>query len=324
MNKSFVTATVFSTAAVLMVAALVLPAAPRATAQEFQPHELTIAASNTSGSEMDGIWMSIRFTNGTYIGSGYTPLTFPGEPGGTYVVTAANYDGIAFAQWEDGSTQSNRTITLPADTNTTRITAQYDAGNSVSGLTPLQFNGTAGQPSLMVSAMQGSDTLNMWTLIQPNNDDDNGTQTTNATATYKVYAGNFENHVFDHWSDGNKDRIRTLTVNENTTLTAFYKAGEATIIIPQGAEDPGNAPYQPSELTVKRGVKIVVSNVDEAPHSVTSGTGPEDPTAANAFETGLMFLGGFAHIETENLHAGDYPFYCFVHPWMKGKLTVTE
>jgi plastocyanin len=237
------------------------------------------------------------------------------------MVTAANYDGIAFAQWEDGSTQSNRTITLPADTNATRITAQYDTGSSVSGLTPLQFNGSAGQPSLTVNAMQGNDTLNMWVLIQPS---DNGTQTANATATYRVYAGNFENRVFDHWSDGNKDRIRTLAVNENTTLTALYKGGEATIVIPQGAEDPGNAPYQPFELTVKRGVTIVVSNVDEAPHSVTSGTGPEDPAAANAFETGLMFPGRFAHIETESLHIGDYPFYCFVHPWMKGKLTVTE
>ena len=67
-----------------------------------------------------------------------------------------------------------------------------------------------------------------------------------------------------------------------------------------------------------------VPGVPEAPHSITSGTGPEDMAAANSFETGLLFPGSFAHIETGNLDAGDYPFYCFVHPWMKGKLTVTE
>lgn len=162
----------------------------------------------------------------------------------------------------------------------------------------------------------------MWTLIQPHND----TQTANTTsaAIYTVYAGNFENHVFDHWSDGNRNRIRTLTINENTTLTAIYKAGEASIVIPEGAEEPGHAPYQPSDLTVKKGLTIVVTNTDDAPHSVTSGTGPEDSSAGNAFEAGLMFPRSSAHIETGSLHAGDYSFYCFVHPWMKGKLTVTE
>lgn len=267
--------------------------------------------------------MSIRFMNGTYIGSGYTPLTFPVEPGVTYKVIASSYDSITFKQWENGSTDNSRTVTLTNDTNATHITAQYDMGNSLSGVTPLRFNGTDGRPSLSVNAMQGNDTLNMWTLIQPRS---NNTQTANTStaATYTVYAGNFENHVFDHWSDGSKDRIKTLTINENTTLTAFYKAGEAAIVIPEGAEEPGHSPYPPSELTVKKGVTIVVTNVDEAPHSITSGTGPEDSTAANAFDAGLILPGRFAHIETGNLDAGDYPFYCFVHPWMKGKLAVTE
>ena len=54
------------------------------------------------------------------------------------------------------------------------------------------------------------------------------------------------------------------------------------------------------------------------------GTGPEDATAANAFETGLMFEGDYAHIETADLDAAEYDYYCFVHPFMTGKLTVTE
>lgn len=69
-----------------------------------------------------------------------------------------------------------------------------------------------------------------------------------------MYAGSFENHVFDHCSDGSMDRIRTVTINENTTLMAFYKAGEAAVVVPEGAEEPGHASYQPSELTVKKGV----------------------------------------------------------------------
>ena len=319
MNRISVTSTVLSIMT-LMMAALVFTAAPAGvSAQGGTVHELTIAANDSSGKEISGMWMSIRFTNGTYIGSGYAPLTFPGEQRGTYVVIASHYDGIAFKKWEDGGTNSSRTVNLAADTNATRITAQYDMGKSISGITPLKYNST-GQPSLTVEALQGNDTLHIWTLIQP----DNGTQVANSTATYRVYAGNFENHVFDHWSDASRDRIRTITIPENTTLTAFYKASEASIVIPEGAEEPNHAPYNPSDLAVKRGVTIVVSNADEAPHSMTSGTGPEDATAANSFDTGIMFPGSFAHVETGNLQAGDYPFYCFVHPWMKGKLTVTD
>src|SRR6476619_7115189 len=109
MNMISVTSTVLSIMT-LMVAALVFTAAPaRVSAQGGPLHELTIAASDGSGKEISGMWMSIRFTNGTYIGSGYTPLTFPSEQGGTYVVTASHYNSITFKKWEDGSTNSSRT-----------------------------------------------------------------------------------------------------------------------------------------------------------------------------------------------------------------------
>lgn len=291
-----------------------------ATAQEAQEHELRIVAADASGEEISGIWTSIRAADGMYIGSGYSPLSFPGVSGDAYVVTVSDYDGMKFKQWETNSTDNPRTITLASDgTNATEVTAQYDTGKSLRGVTPLTYTGEEdGLPDLTVEAMGGNETLHIWTHIDP--------QPGNSTieATYKVYAGNFENHVFDHWSDGSRDRTRTLTISEDTTVTANYKAGESAIVIPEGAANPANPPYDPEELSVKKGVTVVVSNVDEAPHSVTAGTGPEDAAAGNAFETGLMFQGDYAHIETDRLDAGDYAYYCFVHPYMTGKLTVTE
>jgi plastocyanin len=308
--------------ATIMTATTVFATIPfKAIAQEPNFHELKIIATDTSGKEISGIWMTIRSASGTYIGSGYSPLSFPGESGNTYRVIAASYDGITFTQWEDGSTDRDRSVTLGADTNSTQVAARYDTDGSMAGVTPLEYKGADGQPSLTVKAMQGNETLNTWSVIQPLADT---TTSANAGATYRVYAGNFQNHVFDHWSDGNKDRIRTLTIGENTTITANYRAGESAIVIPEGAEERPNSPYQPTELSVSKGTTIVVSNIDDAPHSLTSGSGPEDSTAANAFDTGLLFKGNYAHIETGKLHVGDYPFYCFVHPWMKGKLTVTE
>lgn len=47
----------------------------------------------------------------------------------------------------------------------------------------------------------------------------------NADTTYKVYASNYKDRVFDHWEDGSTERIRTLTIGEATTITAYYKTG---------------------------------------------------------------------------------------------------
>jgi hypothetical protein len=98
------------------------------------------------------------------------------------------------------------------------ITATYDTGDSLRGFTSLTYTGTAEQPDLTVNAVtvHGNKTLHMWTVIDPQSTDP-------LTTTYKVYASNYKDLVFDHWNDGNADRIRTLTISENTTLTAYYK-----------------------------------------------------------------------------------------------------
>jgi hypothetical protein len=61
----------------------------------------------------------------------------------------------------------------------------------------------------------------MWTIISPHKSSEHG------TATYRVYATNgYQNLKFDHWADnGSTDRIRTLTIEENTTITAYYRMG---------------------------------------------------------------------------------------------------
>jgi len=80
--------------------------------------------------------------------------------------------------------------------------------------------------------------------------------------------------------------------------------------------------YDPATLTVKKGDKITVTNKDNVPHTVTSGTGPTDPTSAKSFDTSIIEGGKSADITTEKLAPGDFPFYCSVHPYMTGKLVV--
>ena len=90
----------------------------------------------------------------------------------------------------------------------------------------------------------------------------------------------------------------------------------------KGASVQGSPNYDPATLTIKKGDKITVTNEDNVPHTVTSGTGPTDPTSAKSFDTSIIEGGKSADITTEKLAPGDFPFYCSVHPYMTGKLVV--
>ena len=81
--------------------------------------------------------------------------------------------------------------------------------------------------------------------------------------------------------------------------------------------------YDPNPISVKKGDKITVTNKDTLPHTVTSGTGPSDPTSAKSFDTSIIEADATADISTASLAPGDFPFHCTVHPYMTGKLTVT-
>jgi plastocyanin len=94
------------------------------------------------------------------------------------------------------------------------------------------------------------------------------------------------------------------------------------LTILEGASVQGSPDYDPDSLTVKKGDKITVTNKDTLPHTVTSGTGPQDPTSAKLFDTSIIEAGATADIATTTVDAGNHPFYCVVHPYMTGTLIV--
>jgi plastocyanin len=109
------------------------------------------------------------------------------------------------------------------------------------------------------------------------------------------------------------------TPAETTTTAA---AAAATLTIPMGAVTPGNPAYEPASLTVKKGDAIDVVNEDSSPHTVTSGTGLEDPNAGQMFDTSIITPAASAQLATADLEAGEYDYHCSVHPFMTGKLIV--
>ena len=117
-------------------------------------------------------------------------------------------------------------------------------------------------------------------------------------------------------STGTSSAATTPTTPAATTTAA------ATLTIPMGASTPGNPAYEPASLTVKKGDAIDVVNKDSSPHTVTSGTGLEDPNAGKMFDTSIINAAASAQIATADLEAGEYDYHCSVHPFMTGKIIV--
>ena len=94
------------------------------------------------------------------------------------------------------------------------------------------------------------------------------------------------------------------------------------ISLPEGSGAPGcdetNECYIPFNVSVSAGEEITWSNDDSAAHTVTSGA-PSDGPDGN-FDSGLFMAGNTFSVTFDE--AGDYPYFCMVHPWMIGNVSV--
>ena len=104
--------------------------------------------------------------------------------------------------------------------------------------------------------------------------------------------------------------------------SAAAGGGGVTLTILDGASVQGSPDYDPDELTVKKGDKITVDNKDTMPHTVTNGKSGSDPTSGKLFDTCIINCGDSAEIDTATVYAGAHTYYCVVHPYMTGSLTV--
>jgi len=116
-----------------------------------------------------------------------------------------------------------------------------------------------------------------------------------------------------------------LAVIATTTIpSAFADHVTASVSIPAGTSVPGceetDTCWDPSTVTVDVGGEVTWSNDDTAAHTVTSGTPEEGPDGV--FDSGLFMAGNtFAHKFDA---AGEFKYFCMVHPWMQGVVVVEE
>jgi plastocyanin len=103
-------------------------------------------------------------------------------------------------------------------------------------------------------------------------------------------------------------------------------AGVTQITILSGASVQGAPSYDPADTKVPLGNKLVWRNADNAIHTATSGTGSSDPKSGKAFDTTFVNPSEKSkELEIKGAKVGDsFNYYCQVHPYMTGKLTIVE
>lgn len=92
--------------------------------------------------------------------------------------------------------------------------------------------------------------------------------------------------------------------------------------MPKGTSVPGceetNACYSPADITIKVGDTVEWINVDTAAHTVTGGSPADGPSGV--FDSSLVMANANYAFTFDK--AGSYKYFCMVHPWMVGSVTV--
>jgi plastocyanin len=112
------------------------------------------------------------------------------------------------------------------------------------------------------------------------------------------------------------------TQQQEQTQLGQQQSTNYNIVIPMGAawrEVIVNR-FDPSNVTIPVGSQVIWSNQDKLSHTVTSGNASNG--ADGKFDSNVLRLhDSFSYIFSQ---PGRYSYYCIMHPWMNGVVTVTD
>jgi plastocyanin len=113
----------------------------------------------------------------------------------------------------------------------------------------------------------------------------------------------------------------TTGTTGNTTgtgTTGGEGGGGTSVSIVPGSASLTDTAFQPNPVQVSVGTTVTWTNNDAQPHTATSG---QNATPDGTFDSGIMApQGTFEHTFTE---AGEFPYFCLLHPNMVGTVSVS-
>ena len=110
-----------------------------------------------------------------------------------------------------------------------------------------------------------------------------------------------------------------------TTAVMPAFAAEYVVDMPEGTALTGcevtDACFIPSSVTIDVGDEVTWTNSDIAAHTVASGSAQEGQSGL--FNSGFVLAGGSFSVAFNDYEPGTYPYFCIVHPWRLGSVTVS-
>jgi plastocyanin len=147
----------------------------------------------------------------------------------------------------------------------------------------------------------------------------------NVTATESSHGNNEHTEstgIEGHGMHEGKGIEKSTSAVAASSQLAFNNSTDVTIV--KGATTLGDKSYSPNPIKIKVGNVVTWRNHDNTIHTVTSGT-PNSPKAGEAFDSGLTSLimpsKEYSHKFT---NAGEFPYFCRIHPNMGGKIVVVS
>ena len=115
---------------------------------------------------------------------------------------------------------------------------------------------------------------------------------------------------------------RNSTEQQSSEAGSTSSTAVGKVSIVEEASEMGNQAYDPNPVKVKSGDPVTWTNDDSQIHTVTSGTDSSDPNTGKEFDSSMLSQNQtFSHKFTT---AGEFPYFCQLHPTMVGKVIVVS
>src|SRR5215207_801281 len=108
----------------------------------------------------------------------------------------------------------------------------------------------------------------------------------------------------------------------NATATSGANTGTSVSIV-SGSSSLTDTAYQPNPIQVSVGNTVTWTNNDSQPHTVTSGSNGQPDNKFNSSPNFSPLLNPGQTFSFTFTQAGDYPYFCMLHPNMVGTVSVS-